>query len=460
MLKQVNLSENRIPEGIKIKDIDFAAPFHDGLHYNAPARGVWNIVHTGMLIPETHQIYVCAQGCLRGVVLTAAEMNRMENMSWVALREKDMWNGEMESRVIEGCSHIVDEMKSRPKCILVYLSCMHLFEGCDFKVIAQELSERYPDIEWVDCYMTPTMRKTFEPMVMMKKSLYSPVKKLIPDPKKIGLIGCDRATDKTCEIYSLLNEAGMQMWDISECRTYGDYLSLGEASMLISYLPVVSYAARDLTNKLEIPHLAVDLSYDEKEIEENLKAFCGAINNIKDSDESGSKKITDDFLNTLIKENKEKANESLLKAKDIIKEAPIAIDATATPRPLGLAVLLKQYGFNVKRIYADAFGPKEKDAFEELCKLDGDIEIFPLMDPTMLYASNENEESKSEYLCIGQNSAYFCQTRKFANIVEGGGMYGFDGIRHLGEMMTEAYLNEKDLKITISHKGLECESCL
>ena len=81
MLKSISLNENKIPEGIKISEIDFDNPFHDGLHYNPPARGVWNIVHTGMLIPEAHQIYVCAQGCLRGVILTAAEMNRMENMS-------------------------------------------------------------------------------------------------------------------------------------------------------------------------------------------------------------------------------------------------------------------------------------------------------------------------------------------------------------------------------------------
>ena len=82
------------------------------------------------------------------------------------------------------------------------------------------------------------------------------------------------------------------------------------------------------------------------------------------------------------------------------------------------------------------------------------------MDPLMLKASDETTTDKSKYLCIGQNSAYFCQTRKFVNIVEGGGMYGFDGIRHMGEMLIDAYQNEKDLKLTISYKGLECESCL
>ena len=156
--------------GIKLRE--FHKSFYEGLQYNAPARGVWNIVHTGMLIPDSHQVYICAQGCLRGVILTAAEMNEMERMSWVALREEDMWNGEMESRVIEGTAHIVDRMKKRPRCVLIYLSCMHMFEGCDFQMITDELSAMYPDIDFVECYMIPTMRKTMSPDSMMKISLY------------------------------------------------------------------------------------------------------------------------------------------------------------------------------------------------------------------------------------------------------------------------------------------------
>ncbi|MCR5848207.1 MAG: hypothetical protein K6G75_08840 [Lachnospiraceae bacterium] len=448
MLKQISLNENKIPEGIKISEIDFNNPFHDGLHYNPPARGVWNIVHTGMLIPEAHQIYVCAQGCLRGVILTAAEMNRMENMSWVALREKDMWNGEMESRVVEGCSHIVDEMEKHPKCVLVYLSCMHLFEGCDFKVISKELEERYPDIDWVDCYMTPTMRKSFEPDVMMKKSLYSPVRKQAVDKNLIGLIGCDRETAKSSEIYTLLEKAGMKMWEITECRSYEDYLSLGKASLLISYLPVVGYAARDLTSRLGIEHLAIDLSYDEEEIISNLNSFSNAIG----LDEKSVKETTAVTRSNALKAIKD--------AKNIIGGRPIAIDSSATPRPLGLAKLLTENGFNVKRIYTDAFSAKEKSDFIVLCKLIPNLEIYPSMDPTMLFASDEITGSESDFICIGQKAAYFCQTRNFVNIIEGGGLYGFDGIEKLCQLMIDAFNNPKDLKLTISHKGLGCESCL
>ena len=51
---------------VKIKDAVSLTPYEYGVEYGSPARGLWNIVHTGMLLPESHQIFVCAQGCLRG----------------------------------------------------------------------------------------------------------------------------------------------------------------------------------------------------------------------------------------------------------------------------------------------------------------------------------------------------------------------------------------------------------
>ena len=78
--------------GINITKAAFPAPFESGLEYNPPTRGVWNIVHTGMLIPESRQIFACAQGCLRGVILTAAEMNAMDRMSWVTVSEQDLYD--------------------------------------------------------------------------------------------------------------------------------------------------------------------------------------------------------------------------------------------------------------------------------------------------------------------------------------------------------------------------------
>ncbi|MFR8351646.1 MAG: hypothetical protein ACLVB1_02070 [Blautia obeum] len=39
-------------------------------------------------MPEAIQIYVCADNCMRGVVLTAAEMNAAERFSFVIVEEE------------------------------------------------------------------------------------------------------------------------------------------------------------------------------------------------------------------------------------------------------------------------------------------------------------------------------------------------------------------------------------
>ena len=56
--KEIDIEDIRIPIG----KAAFPAPFASGLEYASPARGTWNIVHTGMLIPEAHEIFAACEG--------------------------------------------------------------------------------------------------------------------------------------------------------------------------------------------------------------------------------------------------------------------------------------------------------------------------------------------------------------------------------------------------------------
>ena len=73
-----------------------------------------------------------------------------------------------------------------------------------------------------------------------------------------------------------------------------------------------------------------------------------------------------------------------------------------------------------------------------------------------VYPRNPQEK----ILAIGQKAAYFSGTEHFVNMVEGGGLYGFDGICKMAELMTDAFLNEKDTRDIVPRKGLGCESCV
>ena len=86
--------------GVRIADADAKHLFPEGLVYSSPARGTWTIAHTSMLIPGSHQIFVCPSCCLRGVVLSAEEMGAMERFSMLEFTDEHILKGDLESKII------------------------------------------------------------------------------------------------------------------------------------------------------------------------------------------------------------------------------------------------------------------------------------------------------------------------------------------------------------------------
>ena len=180
MLKRVSpVSEDGTM--VRIADAKAPAPFVSGLEYGAPARGVWNIVHVGMLIPGAHGIYVCAGNCLRGVVLTATEMGAQNRFSTITIKENNVLDGDMERLLIDGVTDILTRLPSLPPAVLVYTSCIHHFLGCDLALCYRELRSRFPGVDFTDCYMNPILRKSgLTPDQLMRKQLYSLLKPRFP----------------------------------------------------------------------------------------------------------------------------------------------------------------------------------------------------------------------------------------------------------------------------------------
>ncbi len=443
MLKKVGGKGERNSAEVAIRDAAFPAPFASGLEYNAPARGPWNIVQTGMLIPQSHQIFACARGCLRGVVLTAAEMNAMDRMSWISVCENDLFDGSLEQNVIDGTTDILRKMETRPPAVLLFISCIHLFNGCDFGMILSELRRRFPDVDFADCYMNPTMRKSgLTPDQLMRRQLYSLLRPARMDGKWINLIGNDRATDESSELVSMIRGAGFGIRDITRCRTYEEYLKMAESAVSITYLPAAVAAGEELERRLGQRHLYLPLSYSEEEIMENYGKLADALG-IRAPDLSAAAAG---------------AEKALGDARRVVGDAPVEIDYTSTPRPLGLARLLLEHGFAVRRIYADVFSGEEKSDFVWLQRNAPELAVSATVHPKMRFARRRAQGEKT--LAVGQKAAYFSGTGHFVNIVAGGGMYGFDGIARLAGRMTDAFLHEKDTKTVIQLKGLGCESCL
>lgn len=429
---------------VPIGEAGFPAPFVSGLEYSSPARGTWNIVHTGMLIPEAHEIFVCAAGCLRGVVLTAAEMNASERFSTVAVRDRDLLEGDMEELIIEGVTDILDKLTARgkrPPAVLVYTSCVHHFSGCDIMAAYAVLRQRFPDIDFTDCYMNPIMRKSgLTPDQLMRSRLYSLLKPRELNNNAVAIIGNDLQTDDESELVELIRASGKTLYEITRCRTYAEYQSMAESALYISYYPPAKAGGDALAKRLGGRHMYLPFSFTFDEIENNLNALAAAL----------EAPLPDHAA------KRAECKKALAEALAVIGKTPIAIDYTAVPRPLGLARLLLESGFNVKRVYADGFTGEEKADFDFLKANYPSLMLHATVHANMRFAEDIGET----FLAIGQKAAYFVDTDNFVNIIEGGGMYGYEAITKLCALMVEAFREKKPMRELVQIKGQGCGCCV
>lgn len=419
---------------VTVKEISGDPVFHAGLEFTPPARGTWTIAHTPMLIPESYEIFVCPEGCLRGVVLSAAEFHGMDRFSMITVKENDLYDGQMEELFIEGITDILNKMDTLPPCVMIYTSCVHHFTAIDLQLIFTELENRFPSIDFIENYMNCTMRKSklhFEEMTA--KQLYAPLKNIEKDGS-FNIIGNYFALDQDCEIYRMLEDK--EVHDICLCETYSEYKQLEKASYNIYTMPVAKECASDLEKRLHQQPIYMPYTWDMDEIDESLKQFseiCGvSLLDLKKYRRSAEKEL------------------SLLYKK--IKDVPIQIDFSATPRPLGLACLLLEHGFCVEGVYCDAILPGEEKALNWLKENYPEFWIKATMD----FRCRTWKKNRNDVLAIGQKAAYFSGTTHFVNMVANDGLYGYVGIRKLCQRMLDAFIYEKDTKKVLAVKAKGC----
>ena len=451
MLKRVGDREFPGKTEVFIKEASFPVPFQPGLEFNSPAHGNWNIVHTGMLVPEAQQIYVCADNCMRGVVLTAAEMNAADRFSFVIVEEKDLLGGNLEDVTIEGVTDVLKRLDKKPKAVLLFTVCLHHFLGSDLDRIYGELEKRFPEIFFMRCFMDPIMQKTGPtPDQKLRLAMYDAVQERKADPKCVTVLGSDFALDEGSDICRILKKNEILLREIPTCETWEDYQNLGEGSLILNCYPAGKFGAEKQAERLGRPFLYLPGSFDYGEIqeqEEKLLGMLGQQNNRKTGKINGL---------DIEKEIRE-CEEVLSHAHQIIGDTPIAVDYLFHPRPLGLTKLLLTHGFQVQSVFLDSISPEEKEVFFWLKENYPELKLISTVRPEMRVRTRQQSE---KILAIGQKAAWFTGSRNFVNMVQGGGLWGFDGIRRTAQLMVEAFNEEKDPEDLIVRKGWGCESCI
>lgn len=451
MLKRVGDREFPGKTEVFIKEASFPVPFQPGLEFNSPAHGNWNIVHTGMLVPEAHQIYVCADNCMRGVVLTAAEMNAADRFSFVIVEEKDLLGGNLEDVTIEGVTDVLNRLDKKPKAVLLFTVCLHHFLGSDLDRIYGELEKRFPEIFFMRCFMDPIMQKTGPtPDQKLRLAMYDAVPEREADPRCVTVLGSDFALDEGADICRLLKKNGICLRETPACETWEDYQKLGEGSLILNGYPAGKFGTEKQARRLGRPFLYLPGSFDYEEIQEQEEKLLGML-------EQQNNRKTGEIKGLDIEKEIRECEEALSHAHQIIGDTPIAVDYLFHPRPLGLTKLLLTHKFQVQSVFLDSISPEEKEVFFWLKENYPELKLISTVRPEMRVRTRQQSE---KILAIGQKAAWFTGSRNFVNMVQGGGLWGFDGIRHTAQLMVEAFHEEKDPEDLIVRKGWGCESCI
>ena len=450
------------PSRIPVSKASFPAPFAQELEFNPPVHETWNIVHIGMLMPQAHQIYICSDNCMRGVVMTAAEMNAIERFSCVVLEEKDMHSGNLEEITLEGVSDVLLKIRRKrgeeglPKAVLVFPVCLHHFMGCDLGYVYKELEKRFPQIVFIKGWMDPIMQKTGpSPDMKLRKAMMDI---LMPYEEKNGLsalIGDIYALDPESDLMRLIRAADEVRGTVStplqiqDCETLKEYQALSGREVLITRSPMSAVSVRQTARRLDCKGLylpaVMDYAGIRKELETAAEALC----------------ITSEQAGISFEQEEKLCEDALQHLRDVVGDTPIAIDYIAVQRPLGFARLLLERGFAVREVYLDAVSPEEENDFLWLKENHGEVLLCSTIHVKgrLLHAGAIDSEH-SGFLAVGPKAAWFCGTEHFVNLVDYGGMWGYSGIRKMASLMEDAFENAKDTKDLVPRKGLGCESIL
>ncbi|MBQ3392817.1 MAG: nitrogenase [Lachnospiraceae bacterium] len=453
------------PEEVRVRigEAVFPNPWKRELEFNPPVHETWNIVHIGMLLPQAHQIYVCAENCMRGVVMTAAEMDALERFSCVLITESDLYRDNLESITLEGVTDVLHKLPALPPAVIVFPVCLHHFMGCDLQYVYAELEKRFPDVVFVRAWMDPVMQKTGP---TPDEKLRTAMADLLtagsaqPYPEggfHVSVIGDNLPLEEDSDIARLVSEAGARLHRIQDCGTFAAYRQMAGSDLFIARSPLAAPGMRRAAKRLGKPGLYLPNAYGYEEIRRMRGQLAGALGLQPDTA----------LFNHRQNEEIEACEAALAGAKATVGTRQIAIDAAAVQRPLGWARLLLEHGFAVKTVYLDMIHPEEEKDFLFLQESFPDLYLHKtvhiggrVLHGGRLCREEERAAGGEEVLAIGPKAAWYEDTPWFVNMVEYGGLWGYYGIRRMAQLMEEACLVKKDTKEIVQRKGLGCTCIL
>lgn len=405
--------------------------FEKTLFYSSPAHGGWGVLKIAQLIPESYQLFVSPAACGRHGALAACIDGRKSRVSYLYLKEENIVSGDYEKILMQAVDQILDYLKKRnrtPKVLSIFVSCIDDLLGTDHEALLDELAERHPGLRFVFCHMNPTSTDTgVPPLVNIQNKNYSLLDKATEQDDGVNLLGTLEPIKANSELYTLLGQMGVTaVRHIMDYDSFARYQQMAKSKCNLVVAPSARYSAANMQKKHGMPYVEVFTSFSPEKIRENYGRIAEALHT--------KCPALDGYY--------EESQKKLADAAKKLGNMPVIIDGEAILKPFELARVLLEKGIRVARIYEQQLLPCDKEDFEWVRQNHPEVELMQPQNPKASLSRQYAEDG----LAIGYSAAYLSGVSHVVDITMQHGLYGYQGLNELLDMMCTAAENESDLK--------------
>ncbi len=375
--------QNIPPELISGKNLIYSSPAT--LAFNSPGAQGFGVKRAGLAVPESVMLLVAPRCCGRNTS-ALSEGGYSERFFYLLQDDTDIVTGRHLNRIPEAVKEVCDSCGKRPSAVMICITCVDALLGTDMDRVCRKASE-YAGVPVVPCYMYALTREgRLPPMVSVRRSVYSLLKKQTRHGDAVNLLGYFSPFRNDCELYDLLRRAGLKhVREISRCKTFAEYEEMSQANFNLILNPEARHAAQDMQKNLGIPAIELARVYQLDKIRNQYELLGQAIGKNIDGTE---------YYN--------QAFSAVENFRTKHGNPAFSVGEWVNADPFELSLALIRYGFRVKEIFGTV-GDVNFIYVKKIAQLSPETKIYSNLSPSMLYYREEDRPD----MVIGQDAMYY-----------------------------------------------------
>lgn len=332
-------------------------------------RGMGGLSRTAVFIPESIHFLVAPQACMFHCIVDLWTHGYTEGIYQIRLGNKELVLGEVADILEREIFALLPALKTRPKVIMITVTCADGLIQTDYSRIKRRLSDEY-GIRFGVIEMFPILEESIVKHTdKFVESVYGMICADKESPKRnmVNILGKVEPARTDTDFYRVLEEAGYTVNEIRQCRTLEEFDRMGEARLNVVLSEFSLYAARMMERKYGVPYLYWNQHMNPVSIRENYEKLEEILGCRLD-----------------VERDYRRAKEKAERVKILAEGKSFAVGQALDYNPVKAACDVAALGISVKYFFVDKIRKDDLPYYRWLLENSGDTRVYLAPDISMM----------------------------------------------------------------------------